>query len=165
MVFSIRLIRFIFAPLGREGQASDTLTGVRFGSAEIYNCLMVFTEIEESLCLGQRRPHDSDEQVLLFVKMKQGYSLDRKLKAAIEARIGKDLSPRHVPKFIFETPEIPMTVNGKKTELPVKKIVSGQKITPSTTIINSGSLKWYEQSVYLDDRGSTNYLANFNSSK
>ncbi|KAH0839290.1 Acetoacetyl-CoA synthetase [Fonsecaea pedrosoi] len=130
-------------------------SGVRFGSAEIYNCLTGFTEIEESLCIGQRRPHDDDEQVLLFLKMKQGHSLDERLKSAIKAHIRKDLSPRHVPKFVFETPEIPMTVNGKKTELPVKKIVSGQKITPSSTIINPDSLKWYEQFVYLDERGST----------
>ncbi|OQV09045.1 hypothetical protein CLAIMM_13227 [Cladophialophora immunda] len=128
-------------------------SGVRFGSAEIYNCIAVFPEIEESLCVGQRRLHDRDEQVLLFVKMKAGCLLDGKLKRAIEAHIRKDLSPRHVPKFIFETPEIPMTVNGKKTELPVKKIVSGQKITPSSTIINPESLKWYAQFVDLDDRG------------
>ncbi|KIW73685.1 acetoacetate-CoA ligase [Phialophora macrospora] len=130
-------------------------SGVRFGSAEIYNCLTDFGEIEDSLCIGQRRPHDRDEQVLLFLKMKQGHSLDARSKSAVAARIRKDLSPRHVPKFIFETPEIPMTVNGKKTELPVKKTVSGQKITPSSTIINPGSLKWYEQFVCLDDRGST----------
>jgi acetoacetyl-CoA synthetase len=77
--------------------------------------------------------------------MKAGHMFDQKLEQAIQARIRRDLSPRHVPKFIFETPEIPMTVNGKKTELPVKKIVSGQTITPSSTIINPGSLKWYRQ--------------------
>lgn len=87
--------------------------------------------------------------------MKSGYFLDGKLRGAIEARIRKDLSPRHVPKFIFETPEIPMTVNGKKTELPVKKIVSGQKTVPSSTIMNPGSLRWYEQFADLDDRGGT----------
>ena len=104
-----------------------------------------FTEIEDSLCIGRRRPHDRDEQVLLFVKMKTGHLYDQSLERAIRARIRQDLSPRHVPKLIFETPEIPMTVNGKKTELPVKKIVSGQRITPSSTIINPDSLKWYRQ--------------------
>jgi acetoacetyl-CoA synthetase len=93
---------------------------------------------------------------LVFLKLKEGHTLDQRLKSGIEARIRKDLSPRHVPKFIFETPEIPMTVNGKKTELPVKKIVSGQKVTPSSTIVNPGSLEWYEKFVHLDKRGSTN---------
>ena len=134
---------------------SNNLAGVRFGSAEIYNCVGVFSEIEDSLCVGQRRSDDIDEQVLLFVKMKTGHSLDGKLKSAIESRIRKDLSSRHVPKSIFETPEIPMTVNGKKTELPVKKIVSGQKTIASSTIMNPGSLKWYEQFVELDVKGAT----------
>ncbi|KAK7905506.1 hypothetical protein LTR67_000229 [Exophiala xenobiotica] len=125
-------------------------SGVRFGSAEIYNALNIFTEIEDSLCVGQRRPSDRDEQVLLFVKMKEGHAFDHKLKKAIEARIRQDLSPRHVPKFIHETQDIPMTVNGKKTELPVRKIVSGQKITPSSTIVNPGCLKWYEQFARVD---------------
>ena len=127
---------------------------MRFGSAEIYNALTTFTQIEDMLCIGQRRLHDRDEQVLLFVKMKEGYTYDDKLEKAIKTRIRRDLSPRHVPKFIFQTPEIPMTVNGKKTELPVKKIVSGQKITPSSTILNPASLKWYEQFAHIDQKGS-----------
>ncbi|KAI1615923.1 acetoacetate-CoA ligase [Exophiala viscosa] len=129
-------------------------SGVRFGSAEIYNTLTIFTQIEDMLCIGQRRLHDRDEQVLLFVKMKEGHTYDNKLEKAIRTRIRQDLSPRHVPKFIFETPEIPMTVNGKKTELPVKKIVSGQKVTPSSTILNPASLEWYEQFAHIDQKGS-----------
>ena len=119
----------------------------------------MFPQIEDSLCIGQRRPHDRDEQVLLFVKMKKEYTYDQEFEKAIRTRIRQDLSPRHVPKFIFETPEIPMTVNGKKTELPVKKIVSGQKITPSSTIMNPESLKWYEKFANLDNNGSTKSAA------
>jgi acetoacetyl-CoA synthetase len=85
--------------------------------------------------------------------MKQGHSFDARLKKAIETRIRQDLSSRHVPKFIVETPEIPVTVNGKKVELPVKKIVSGQKITPSSTIANPGSLKWYERFATVELEG------------
>jgi acetoacetyl-CoA synthetase len=117
--------------------------------------LTIFSEIEDSLCIGQRRPQDRDEQVLLFVKMKPGHTLTPELKNAINSRIRQDLSPRHVPKFTFETPEIPMTVNGKKTELPVKKIVSGQNITPSSTIINPDSLRWYAKFAHLDSKGAT----------
>jgi acetoacetyl-CoA synthetase len=98
-------------------------------------------EIEQSLYIGQRRPKDREEQVLLFVKIKEECSFNEKLRVAIKECIRKDLSPRYIPKFVFETPEIPMTVNGKVTELPVKKIVSGQKIIPSSTIVNPASLK------------------------
>ncbi|KAM5346056.1 hypothetical protein ACJ41O_009061 [Fusarium nematophilum] len=134
-------------------------SGVRFGSAEIYNALNAFPEIEDSLCVGQRRAHDPDEQVLLFVKMINGRALDDKLERAIGRQIRKDLSPRHVPKFIFETPEIPMTINGKKMELPVKQAVSGQKVVHSSTIANPNSLTWYKQYFRLDENGNVDSLA------
>jgi acetoacetyl-CoA synthetase len=81
--------------------------------------------------------------------MRDGCSYDDQLEAAIANRIRQDLSPRHVPKFIFETPDIPITVNGKKTEAPVKKIVCGKEVTPSSTIINPESLNWYKQFANL----------------
>ncbi|KAL2669942.1 hypothetical protein Neosp_015108 [[Neocosmospora] mangrovei] len=127
------------------GQSDSDInpSGVRFRSTEIYNVLNVFPEIEDSLCVGQRRAHDEDEQVLLFVKIMSGRALDAKLGKAIRQQIRKDLSPRHVPKFTFNTPEIPMTINGKKMELPVKQAVSGQKVVLSSTIANPDSLTWY----------------------
>ncbi|RSL82698.1 hypothetical protein CEP51_004974 [Fusarium floridanum] len=133
-------------------------SGVRFGSAEIYNVLNAFPEIEDSLCVGQRRAHDEDEQVLLFVKMINGRALDSKLEKAIRQQIRTALSPRHVPKFIFKTPEIPMTINGKKMELPVKQAVSGQKGVLSSTIANPDSLKWYQQFSRIDENGNVNRL-------
>lgn len=127
--------------------------GVRFGSAEIYNSLVAFPEVEDSLCVGQRRPQDRDERVLLFVKMKPGHRFTQQLKTAIETRIRRDLSPRHVPRLIVATPDIPMTATGKKTEVPVKKIVSGQKIQPSSTLVNPEALKWYESFGAPDGEG------------
>lgn len=44
-----------------------------------------------------------------------------------------------------------MTVNGKKTEIPVKKIISGQKVVPSSTIVNPESLQWYERFARLEE--------------
>ncbi|KAK5156781.1 hypothetical protein LTS14_004994 [Recurvomyces mirabilis] len=127
-------------------------SGVRFGSAEVYNCLTTFADLEDSLCVGRRRPQDSDELVLLFVKMKSGHPFSNELRAAINERIRTQLSARHVPAFTCETPDIPMTVNGKKTEVVVKKIVSGQKIIPSSTIVNPGSLRWYEQFASMETK-------------
>ncbi|KAM3414434.1 hypothetical protein BST61_g9599 [Cercospora zeina] len=127
--------------------------GVRFGSAEIYNSLASYATIEDSLCVGQRRPEDRDERVLLFVKMRQGHRLDEKLVSSLRSHIRRELSPRHVPAFIFETPEIPRTVNGKKTETVVKRIVCGQAVTPSSTIVNPEALRWYERYARLNEQG------------
>ena len=89
--------------------------GVRFGSSEIYNVLLRrFPEVEDGLCVGQRREHDTDETVVLFVKMVHGSGFSSRLRDQIRSAIRDDLSARHVPGIIDSTPEIPLTVNGKK---------------------------------------------------
>jgi acetoacetyl-CoA synthetase len=95
------------------GRADGVLnpSGVRFGSAEIYSVLENgFPMLADSVCVGQRRPQDEDEQVLLFLLMKPGEKYTKKLVNDVKAAIRKELSPRHVPKYIFETPEIPVSI-------------------------------------------------------
>ena len=89
--------------------------GVRFGSSEIYNLLLAhFPEVDDALCIGKRREIDTDETVVLFIKMAQGRKFSEDLKAAIQTTVKKELSPRHVPGIIDECPDIPVTINGKK---------------------------------------------------
>ncbi|EXJ63370.1 acetoacetate-CoA ligase [Cladophialophora psammophila CBS 110553] len=137
-----------FTMLGRSDGVLNP-SGVRFGSAEICNAISGMPEFEETICVGQRRPTDHDETVLLFVKMKNGQALTGALIAKTKSRIQAALTPRHVPKHIFEVPEIPYTINGKKIELVVKQIVSGRKVIPSGAVANPGSLKFYERFVDL----------------
>lgn len=129
------------------GRADGVLnpSGVRFGSAEIYSVIeRHFAEsVSDTICVGQRRPQDNDERVVLFVLMKPGHRFNPRLVKEIRSRIAEETSKRHVPKFIFETREIPTTVNGKKVELPVKQIVSGKIVKPSGTLLNPGSLEYY----------------------
>lgn len=148
------------------GRADGVLnpSGIRFGSAEIYSVIETkFTkEVADSICVGQRRPQDNDESVMLFLLMRPGVPFTEKLAADVKAAIRKGLSARHVPKYVFETPEIPVchfchpyvsdkadkcqtTVNLKKVELPVKQIVSGKVIKPSGTLLNPKSLDYYYQ--------------------
>ncbi|KAL6879250.1 acetoacetate-CoA ligase [Trichoderma novae-zelandiae] len=113
-------------------------SGVRFGSADIYAVLEKWfpEEIADSLCVGQRRPQDVDERVVLFVVMRPGLRLEGGLAGRIRGAVARELTKRHVPTYVFEVPEIPVTVNGKKVEMPVKKIISGQTIKPSGTLLN-----------------------------
>ncbi|OBT40383.1 hypothetical protein VE00_10076 [Pseudogymnoascus sp. WSF 3629] len=122
-------------------------SGVRFGSADIYRVIesKFSAEIKDSLCVGQKRDGDSDERVMLFLLMKPGIPFTPSIVEGVKACIRADLSPRHVPTFIFQTQEIPVTVNLKKVELPVKKIVSGYKVEPSGTLLNPASLEYYYQ--------------------
>ena len=89
--------------------------GVRFGSSEIYNVILKhFPEIEDALCIGRRRQQDSDEVVVLFIKMAPKSTFSNSLVQIIKSIIRQELSARHVPGIIDECPEIPVTVNGKK---------------------------------------------------
>ncbi|KAI9373199.1 hypothetical protein BJX61DRAFT_398983 [Aspergillus egyptiacus] len=127
-------------------------SGIRFGSAEIYNVIetQFATEIADSLCVGQRRPQDSDESLMLFLLMRPGYRFSKELVGRVKEAIRRALSARHVPKYVFETKEIPTTVNLKKVELPVKQIVSGKKIKASGTLLNPESLEYYYQFVDVE---------------
>ncbi len=91
-------------------------SGVRFGSAEIYNILTRFfaAEVEDALCVGRRRAQDSDETVCLFVIVVPGGPSFDDLRSRIKAVIRRELSPRHVPGIIEQCSGIPRTSNGKK---------------------------------------------------
>lgn len=90
--------------------------GVRFGSAEIYNVLLEHFPgiIADALCIGRRRESDSDETVVLFLKMEPGQKFSEQLSQDIKKVVRNALSARHVPGVIDECPDIPVTTNGKK---------------------------------------------------
>lgn len=133
------------------GRSDGTLkpAGVRFGSAELYNVIdrHFSAEVADSLAVGQRRPQDTDERVVLFLKMQPGNLFDAALVGRVKSIIRQQLSPRHVPAVILPVAEIPYTVNGKKVEIAVKKIISGQTYVPSGTLSNPECLKLYEQAA------------------
>lgn len=95
------------------GRADGVLnpSGVRFGSAEIYGVIEAafYSTIADSICVGQRRPQDTDESVILFLLMKPGHKFTKKLVNNVKDAIRKQCSARHVPKYVFETPEIPVS--------------------------------------------------------
>jgi len=123
-------------------------SGIRFGSAEIYSIVESphFNNVlSDTLCVGRKRPFDRDETVFLFVKMRSGHELTDVLRREIEIAIRTSLSPRHVPGFIIPVDEIPVTINGKKVEIAVKKIISGGEVKVSSTVSNPECLKHYVQ--------------------
>ena len=97
------------------GRADGVLnpSGVRFGSAEIYSIVEkeFGDSVADSICVGQRRPNDTDESVMLFLLMKPGHRFTQKLVRQVKDAIRKETSPRHVPKYVFETPDIPVCQN------------------------------------------------------
>ena len=126
------------------GRSDTTLNpgGVRLGTAEIYNLVEKFDEIQESIVIGQS--WDNDVRIILFVVLNKDYELTDKIKEKIKKVIRTEASPRHVPSKIISILEIPKTKNGKLVELAVKQSIEGEKIKNLEALANPDSLKQFK---------------------
>jgi acetoacetyl-CoA synthetase len=108
------------------GRSDSTINrmGVRMGTSEIYRAVEDMPEVLDSLVIDLEGL-GGQPYMPLFVVLREGVTLDDALKARIKQKIRTTLSPRHVPDDIFAVPEVPRTLNGKKMEVPVKKLFMG----------------------------------------
>ena len=120
------------------GRSDSTINrgGVRMGTSEIYSAVEKVEEVAVSLVVDIHKP-DGSAYMPLFVVLKEHAELDDDLKNRIKRSIRENASPRHVPNEILAVPDIPRTLNGKKLEVPVKKILSG---TPPEQAASKDSL-------------------------
>lgn len=118
-------------------------SGVRIGTAEIYNQVSKIPQVADSLAIGQMY-HD-DQRIILFVQTKPGVQLDEALKKEIKRVLRVNASPRHVPAVIMQAPDLPKTLNGKKVESSVTNILNGRKVTNRDALMNPESLDYFEQ--------------------
>ena len=125
------------------GRSDATLNpgGVRIGTAEIYRQVENIEGITDSIVVGQN--WNNDIRVILFVVMAPGVELTEELKNKIRKMIRENASPRHVPAKIIAAPDIPYTLNMKKVELSVKKVIEGQAVTNKDALKNPESLDFF----------------------
>ncbi len=117
-------------------------SGVRIGTAEIYNQVEKMAEVADSLAIGQE--WRGDQRIILFVRLAPGHQLTGELKDSIKRRLRENASPRHVPARILETPDIPYTLNMKKVEMAVTNVIHGRPATNRDALMNPHSLEFYE---------------------
>ncbi|GAG60972.1 unnamed protein product, partial [marine sediment metagenome] len=120
-------------------------SGVRIGTAEIYNVVEQISEIADSLVIGQKI--SGDIRIVMFVLLNEGYELTDELKDKIRKTLREKTSPRHVPKLIIQAPPdgIPYTFSNKKVEIAVSKIIHGMAIANRGALRNPESLDFYEK--------------------
>jgi acetoacetyl-CoA synthetase len=125
------------------GRSDATLNpgGVRIGTAEIYAPVEALPEITDSVVIGQR--WNNDIRIILFVVTAEGYSLTGELKDKIRGAIRSAQTPRHVPAKIIEVNDVPRTINGKKVEVAVTRVVHGQKVSNQDALANPEALAEY----------------------
>jgi acetoacetyl-CoA synthetase len=110
------------------GRSDSTLNrgGVRMGTSEFYRVIEALPEIADSLVVDTGSLEgDAVGKLWLFVVLTPGTLLDSELERRIKATVRRDLSPRHVPDTIVAVRAVPRTLNGKKLEVPVKRILLG----------------------------------------
>jgi len=125
------------------GRSDATLNpgGVRIGTAEIYRQIDQIDEVADSVVVGQN--WKNDVRVILFVKMAEGVDLTEAIKQKIKVTIRKNASPRHVPAKIIPVADIPYTLNMKKVEIAVKKVIQNQTVSNKDALINPEALDCY----------------------
>jgi acetoacetyl-CoA synthetase len=110
------------------GRSDSTLNrgGVRMGTSEFYRVVESLPEVVDSLVVDTGSLEgDAVGKLWLFVVLAPGRELDAGLERHIKDAVRRDLSPRHVPDTILAVRAVPRTLNGKKLEVPVKRILLG----------------------------------------
>jgi len=127
------------------GRSDATLnpSGVRIGTAEIYQQVESFPQIAECLATVLRR--DGEEQIVLFLKMADGELLHRELADAIRKRLRDRCSARHVPGFIAAAPDLPKTMSGKLSEIAVRSAMNGSNLGNSGALANPECLEYFRE--------------------
>ncbi|MGH8738418.1 MAG: acetoacetate--CoA ligase [Burkholderiales bacterium] len=115
--------------------------GVRIGTAEIYRQVESLDEVLESIVIGQ--DWAGDVRVVLFVKLREGESLDENLINSIKKRIRDNATPRHVPDKVLQVADIPRTRSGKIVELAVREVVHGRAVKNLEALANPEALEHF----------------------
>ena len=125
------------------GRSDATLNpgGVRIGTAEMYRIVEQFPEIADSVVVGQE--WQGDIRIVLFVVLRENAELTKQLRERIVTEIRRQASPRHVPAKIVAVPEIPYTLNMKKVELAVHKVVHGKEVSNKDALKNPLALDYF----------------------
>ncbi|OFZ87714.1 MAG: acetoacetate--CoA ligase, partial [Betaproteobacteria bacterium RIFCSPLOWO2_02_FULL_62_79] len=119
--------------------------GVRIGTAEIYRQVERLDEVVESLAVGQDWPpeHPIDVRVVLFVRLRDGLTLDPALIDKIKRRIRDNATQRHVPAKVVQVADIPRTRSGKIVELAVRNVVHDRPVKNVEALANPEALELY----------------------
>ncbi len=131
------------------GRSDATLNpgGVRIGTAEIYRQVEQLDEVVESIVIGQDWPPGAigDVRVVLFVRLREGLTLDAALADRIRTQIRANTTPRHVPAKIVQVSDIPRTKSGKIVELAVRNVVHGEPVKNVEALANPEALEQFRE--------------------
>ena len=129
------------------GRSDSTLnrSGVRMGTSEFYRVVEELPEVMDSLVVDTTQLGEEGE-LLLFLVLREGVALDDALRRRVTDAVRASLSPRHAPDATLQIAEVPRTLNGKKLEVPVKRILTGTPVEEAASadaLANPGALDFF----------------------
>jgi acetoacetyl-CoA synthetase len=121
------------------GRSDSTLNrgGVRMGTSEFYRVVEAHPDVMDSLVIDTSGAGRSDGELLCFLVLHDDAALSD-VEPQLKRELRTQLSPRHVPDRFFVIDDVPRTLNGKKCEIPVKKILAG---APADEAISRDALR------------------------
>lgn len=130
-----------------SGRSDATINrhGLRMGTAEIYAAVEGLPDVADTMIIDVE-DGNGGSTLIMFVVPASGGDLPAATETAIVSAIRAGLSPRFVPDRLIAAPGIPLTLSGKKQELPVKRLFAGW---PAEKVINADAtatpeiLPWY----------------------
>ena len=140
-----------------SGRSDSTLNrgGVRMGTSEFYRVVEEMDEVLDSLVVDTGQ-EGVEGRVLLFLVMREGFELNDDLRGRINRKLRTELSPRHAPDEMHAIPEVPRTLNAKKVEVPVKRILAGTPLDEAISrdaMSNPQSLQYFVELAQSPDPG------------
>lgn|GEM_PF-39815 len=129
-----------------HGRTDATLNrnGIRLGSAEIYDAVESLPDVLDTLVVGVERP-DGGYWMPLFAVVGEDAGDPEEIGRRIRDRLREHTSPRHVPDEVIIAPALPHTKTGKKLEVPVKRLLAGQRtgdVVSAGAVDDPDALQW-----------------------
>ncbi|WP_040226860.1 acetoacetate--CoA ligase [Bhargavaea cecembensis] len=129
------------------GRSDSTInrSGVRMGTSDLYRVIASIDEVFDSLVIDLE-VIGKTASLLLFVVLKEGVEMNDALEARIKGAIREQLSPRFAPDRIYPVDDIPKTLNGKKLEVPIRKLLLGfeaERMINADSMSNPESLPFF----------------------
>lgn len=112
------------------GRSDSTIKrkGVRMGTLDFYKVVEALDEVVNSLIVEVKG------KIFLFIVPAHGVEVSEELKEKINRALRENLGAYFVADYIIPVPDVPMTLNYKKLEVPIKKILLGWEVEKAVNL-------------------------------
>ncbi|MGH9271600.1 MAG: acetoacetate--CoA ligase [Ilumatobacteraceae bacterium] len=109
------------------GRSDATLNrgGVRMGTGDFYGVLDAMASVADAIAVDTTSAQMPSGRLVLVVQPAEGVVADDAFSAEIRSALRSALSPRHNPDDIIVVERLAHTLNGKRLEVPAKRMFMG----------------------------------------